>query len=386
MGKRIKLGIVYSYDENWIGGTYYYQNLIRSLKLLSDEKRPHLIIIGNKQSFETVAKLKYPYLSAYLFPSDENVIYTNLIDRIKNYLSSFLTKSKKNNSQPEIDVLFHPTEIAAPIPVEKHLYWIPDFQEVYLPHLFSKDYIEFRKNLQLDLLTENHHVVFSSIDAMTDFKKLYPNAPTNCYIVNFAVFHPDFSKVSLSSLREKFKISDRKYFYVPNQFWKHKNHIIVLKAVQKVKNEYDNNFELLFSGKESDFRNPEYVADLKHYVNQNELSEIVRFLGFIDRAEQLCLMNNAVAIIQPSLFEGWSTVVEDVKAISQNIIVSDLNVHKDQLGDAAYYFNPHNEDELAEIMSLFLKKPMQRPLFDYGNRLEKFGSDFMSVVESIMQD
>jgi len=385
MGKRIKLGIIYSYDENWIGGTYYYQNLIRSLKLLSDEKRPHLIIIGNKQSFETVANLEYPYLSAYLFPSDEKIIYTNLIDRIKNYLSSFLTKSKKNNTQPKIDVLFHPTEIAGPFPVKKHLYWIPDFQEVYLPHLFSKDYIEFRKNLQLDLLTENHHVVFSSIDAMTDFKKLYPEAPTNCYIVNFAVFHPDFSKVSLSSLREKYKISARKYFYVPNQFWKHKNHIIVLKAVQKVKNEYGNKFELLFSGKEFDFRNPEYVADLKEYVNQNELSGIVRFLGFIDRAEQLCLMNNAVAVIQPSLFEGWSTVVEDVKAISQNIIVSDLNVHKDQLGDGAYYFNPYNEDELAEIMSLFLKKPMQRPQYDYRNRLEKFGSDFMRVVESIMK-
>jgi hypothetical protein len=56
-------------------------------------------------------------------------------------------------------------------------------------------------------------------------------------------------------------------------------------------------------------------------------------------------MNHALAIIQPSLFEGWSTVVEDVKAMNQHIIVSDLNVHRDQLGVQAFYFNPNNENE-----------------------------------------
>ncbi len=49
---------------------------------------------------------------------------------------------------------------------------------------------------------------------------------------------------------------------------------------------------------------------------------IFRFLGFIDRGEQLQLMKNSIAIVQPSLFEGWSTVVEDTKAMqSCNIIV-----------------------------------------------------------------
>ena len=40
MAKRIKVGIIYSYDENWIGGTYYYQNLIQSLNLLPERRKP----------------------------------------------------------------------------------------------------------------------------------------------------------------------------------------------------------------------------------------------------------------------------------------------------------------------------------------------------------
>jgi glycosyltransferase involved in cell wall biosynthesis len=384
MGKRIKVGIVYSYDENWIGGTYYYQNIIRSFSLLPDERKPHVTILGNQASFNSIDELQYPYVSFYALPNNEKIIYKSRVKKIKQKLFSFLPQRRKNIPPPDMDVLFHPSEIAAPFPVKKHLYWIPDFQEVYLPQYFSAAYLHFRKQTQLELLTAEHHIIFSSFDALSDFKRLYPAATTNCYVVNFAVFHPDFSQVSLSLLREKYNISEPQYFYVPNQFWKHKNHITVLKAALTVKNKYGNNFQLLFSGNESDFRNPEYINELKEYVIENGLNETVRFLGFIERAEQLCLMNHALAIIQPSLFEGWSTVVEDVKAMNQHIIVSDLNVHRDQLGVQAFYFNPNNENELADLLIRFLTNTMERPVFDYSSRLVNFAKDFMRVVEAIV--
>ena len=96
-------------------------------------------------------------------------------------------------------------------------------------------------------------------------------------------------------------------------------------------------------------------------------------------------MNHALAIIQPSLFEGWSTVVEDVKAINQNIIVSDLGVHREQLGEQAFYFKTHDEILLAKIMFTFLSKDIPRPSFDYSNRLANFGNDFMQLIDSIVQ-
>ena len=86
----------------------------------------------------------------------------------------------------------------------------------------------------------------------------------------------------------------------------------------------------------------------------------IYFLGFIDRIDQLVLMENAMAIIQPSLFEGWSTVVEDAKALNQTLIVSDIPVHKEQLKDKGNYFAPNDYDELAQKMREIIINPKDK--------------------------
>lgn len=48
---------------------------------------------------------------------------------------------------------------------------------------------------------------------------------------------------------------------------------------------------------------------------QGGLREQISLLGPIDRADQIRVMRCAAAAIQPSRFEGWSTVVEDAKGL-----------------------------------------------------------------------
>ena len=50
-------------------------------------------------------------------------------------------------------------------------------------------------------------------------------------------------------------------------------------------------------------------------------------------------MKNAKAIIQPSLFEGWSTVIEDARSLQVPVIATDLTVNIEQLGDKGKYFS-----------------------------------------------
>lgn len=107
-------------------------------------------------------------------------------------------------------------------------------------------------------------------------------------------------------------------------------------------------------------------------------------MGFIDRGEQLCFMKNALVVIQPSLFEGWSTVVEDAKAMNQNLIVSSLNVHKEQLGNKGYYFNPNDEKELMNQMIFFLENRVSKPEFNYSDQLKLFGEKFNKVIAEIV--
>ncbi len=384
MGKRIKVGIVYSYDENWIGGTYYYQYLIQSLNLLPNDKKPHLVILSKKKSsFESVKKLRYPYISYQLLAN--NLTFKI---KLKNFILNSFSEVKrqfKEHINFNIDVIFHPSELELPTQVKKRLYWIPDFQEHYLPHLFSEEHYDYRKSSQKKLLAKDEHVLFSSEDAKRDFYDIYPKAECYTYVTNFAVFHPKKWDLDLQTLKSKYGLPDGKYFFCANQFWKHKNHLVVLKAIRYMKDLYKIEPLVCFTGKEHDIRNPTYFKSLKEYVKKNDLTENARFLGFIDRDEQLSLMKNAEAIIQPSLFEGWSSVVEDAKAMNQNIIVSSLDVHKEQLGENGYYFNPEHLEELSDKMHLFLKNTVSKPKFNYSKNQSDFGIQFMEVIKNVLK-
>ena len=163
--------------------------------------------------------------------------------------------------------------------------------------------------------------------------------------------------------------------------WAHKNHIAVLKAVKILKTEGTKDLQVVFSGKEVDYRNPAFFGELKNYITENGIEDCVRFLGFIDREDQLQLMNNSISVIQPSLFEGWSTVIEDAKSMGQYVIASNLEVHQEQLLNNCVFFNPSDANELAKIMKCFIDKPPIKAKGDYVNNISQFGKIFLGIAK-----
>jgi hypothetical protein len=106
-------------------------------------------------------------------------------------------------------------------------------------------------------------------------------------------------------------------------------------------------------------------------------------LGLIDRRKQLKLMQHSKAVIQPSLFEGWSTVIEDAKALSKTVIASDIPVHKEQLNDHGFYFEPHNHTILINRIKDVIRGETNRPHIDYKNGVKIFGESFMSILNEL---
>lgn len=104
-----------------------------------------------------------------------------------------------------------------------------------------------------------------------------------------------------------------------------------------------------------------------------------------DRKEQLALMKQAKAIIQPSLFEGWSTVVEDAKAMGQKIILSQLEVHLEQTEEYSnkLFFNPYDANDLADKIQLSLINNSNTNIdFDYKKNVKNFGECFVKLCET----
>jgi hypothetical protein len=392
MAQRPKIALIYSYNSDWIAGAYYILNLVYALNKQEDKDKPELIILSySQEEYNTIANTQYPYLEFHrLYEKDFSTSYS-LAERIINKISRILLRKDlihklQTNKRLAIpaDVLFPAADHIYFSKIKKKLFWIPDFQEYFLPQFFSSKEITQRKNYQETLVDKSYPIVFSSENALDHFKQFYPSVSSPVFVLPFAVTHPDYKAITMQQLADKYNIQ-RAYFFCPNQFWAHKNHITVLKAINHLKNNGNEDVLVVFSGKELDHRNPEFIQGIRSYISENKLEENIRLLGFIDREDQLQLMNNAISVIQPSLFEGWSTVVEDAKSMNQHVVISSLDVHKEQLKENCTFFDPLNEVELANCLMKLMENHPVRTEMNYEKSIHAFGKTFIKIVDELIK-
>lgn len=370
--QRHKIGLLFFGNyKTWAGGVIYMLNIVNALKTLPDEQQPLLYIYHLKDSpINDIKAIEYPYIEFFLIEKLPNFLLKSI-----NYLSiKVLKKSIFFNKLP--DIIYPYTNL---IPVGKPIYWIPDFQERYLPQFFTAEDLEARQKSHLKRAKKGNIVVFSSYDAKKDFERFYPNYQSELRLLRFATSLPTTDHLDIEGLKTKYGI-EKPYFFCPNQFWQHKNHIVLLQAVARLKNQ-NLDFQIALSGSTDDYRNKDYFQSLQDYIAQEDISKYLCFLGFIDRDEQIKLMQAAEAIIQPSLFEGWSTVVEDAKAINQYLIVSNLNVHQEQLDKNAVFFEPSDADMLSKHITTVLQKKPTKEKFNYHDNILQFAQDIINVLK-----
>jgi hypothetical protein len=115
-------------------------------------------------------------------------------------------------------------------------------------------------------------------------------------------------------------------------------------------------------------------------------------LGLIDFKDVVCLLRYAKAVINPSLFEGWSTTVEECKSIGKNMILSNIRVHREQNPPDSVYFDPHNSQELASIMEQQWKQFTSGPnltleeksMQELNERTRKFSQTYVRYVKEVL--
>ena len=374
--------MIYSYNENWIGGTYYVQNLVNALATLPEEQQPEISVFYKVESdFEKlVAAAQYPHLKRRPIGTGfEKRLPVRFINKIsRKLLGRNLLKWRLRG----VDVLFPVFFYRQFHTRVKNLFWIPDFQERYLPAFFSEAELTARIANQESIAANGESVVFSSDDARSAFDSFFPDSQIRKYVLPFAVTHGPVNNIDMALIRKKYGLNGE-YFFSPNQLWQHKNQTVVLKAVAQLKSQ-GQEIKVFFSGKEHDHRNAHYSDDLKRMVQEMGIQENVRFLGFIDRDDQLALMSNALAVIQPSRFEGWSTVIEDAKALGKMIVASSLEVHKEQLGQKGLFFDPDDAIGLSLHLLQIQREAYQAMDYNYAAARRQFALNFVDIIEDVL--
>jgi len=327
--------LIASGSSNWIGGLYYIKNVAFQLAQNKDFTSRYDVVINidnaeTRQIFDGLpgtVKIRYGRIKS---------------PRFERY--SLISFCLNHNV-----VCCYPRGICDFVPSAN---WIADFQHNHLKEMFSLEEQNDRTQYFQGLADSSKPLMLSSFDAADDFNTFYNTTNTKYYVMHFVSFiEPEVKALTSDYIEQilgKFCLSDKRFVLISNQFWKHKNHLVVLQAIKYLaENNQTEDFQFVFTGSPKDYRNPDYYNSILDYVNDESVKPHISILGFIDRKEQLALMKCSQYIIQPSLFEGWGTVVEDAKVLDKNILLSDIPVHHEQMNKKTMLFNPHDYLDLA---------------------------------------
>jgi glycosyltransferase involved in cell wall biosynthesis len=230
--------------------------------------------------------------------------------------------------------------------------WIPDFQHIHLPGFFVERELRDRDRAFLELARNARLVLLNSANAGEHFTAFAPAYAGKARVVPFPslyAFEPP--QPESTPARETFHLP-RKFALVANQFWQHKNHRVVLEAIRRLRDK-GVSVPVAMIGLPSETRDPlnRPISEVLQTIARDALSDEVIVLGLVDRADLTDLLRTAALVIQPSRFEGWSTVVQDCKALGRPLICSDIDVHREQASDALGFFPCDSPDALAELLA-----------------------------------
>ena len=325
--KVLRLGIPCNPDSAWNGGTQYLNNFLRALKTARGPELRCVLLTKSGQDHRS--------LSSVLKNWDENYELTNWA-------------SESELASANLDCIFSPGDLfeSAHVPV---ISWLYDFQHKELPSLFSAQDLRDRDRLFDGVVRTSAGVILSSNHAKTIFALHYPDAIKKVRVLQFVPLPPAQSfTVDERIVRKKYNLPDT-FFYLPNQFWLHKNHECVIEALARLKKEEESP-TVVCTGAINDARDPTYYPMLLNKIATAGIASNFITLGFVPKQDVLSLMKECRAVIQPSLYEGWSTSVEEAKALNKTIAVSDIPVHREQNPSQGVFFDPLNPSKLAEIL------------------------------------
>ena len=353
--KTIQLGLTPDSNSQWIAGVLYTQAITRALATLPDAKRPCTqLFIRRKFDGPHYDTLRQLTASSHHYDFITPLTgYRHYKNRLRQFLKSQAAKYslKECLRQTTTNLLFPCRESLGPKYIQPWIGWIPDFQHKHLPELFDTQEQQKRDQQFQQLIDDSNHLVVSSRDAYEDLFRFYTAPKDKVSVYSFRTYStPSWFEGAPVETANKYALPP-KFLMFPSQFWQHKNHLTLLKAILAIKENGNPNICLVLTGKDCDYRNPDYPKQLIKFIDDHGLQEQVRYLGLLPRQEQIHLMRRAAAIVQPSHFEGWSMLVEDCRCLGKVMFLSDLNVHREQAYAKTHYFNRHSPDSLAELIS-----------------------------------
>lgn len=381
-----KMLFVIQGGSEWMGGLHYIKNLIKTVKSGGDAVTVDLMVYASDQ-VNLFADMAADIDTIHVY--NDIVAAAGWVKRA----AWWLQRKTGNSIHPVLDNFIRAGgyQFAYPcLPRKDFKYyrfaeWIPDFQYRHFPEGSNPDEIQGRKD-QNSFVTANAPLIYlSSQHALRDCEELFPASKGKLAVMQFCVFsEPLHFPEPLEKLRQAYSIPP-KYFMVSNLLAPTKNLEVVIAALGILKKK-GLSVPVVVSGDIHDYRNPGFKHSIFQRISAENVREEVIMLGLMPRMRQKQLLANALAIVQPSRFEGWNTLVEEAKWMDKEIILSDIPVHLEQAPASATYFKDNDAADLASKLEAIFNSSKEMPEINtvsvsaaYQENTARFAKHFMQT-------
>lgn len=286
-----------------------------------------------------------------------------------------------------LDVVYLAMRLPKPRPECALVGYVPDYQHRHLPHLFSaKEHAE-RDEVFGQLVAASDAIVMNARAVAEDMRRFTPGSLPELHVLPFS---PNLIPEWLNDRPELLAsyAIDGPYFIVCNQFWMHKDHPTAFRAMAELARSRPD-VSLICTGGTTDYRDPSYFGKLEAEAGKLGLGSHLRFLGHIPKRNQIELLKHAVALVQPTLFEGGpggGSTYEAV-ALGQKVLLSNLPVNLEVDGGDVRFFASGDHVALAKLMETVLgEAPSPRNqvalIARSGARLHRNGEAIWGTIRS----
>ncbi len=191
----------------------------------------------------------------------------------------------------------------------------------------------------------------------------------------------------------KYNLPSRFFLYV-GSIIERKNLLNICKAVFLLRDELDIPLVVIGDG-------GKYKQLVKDFIMQHDLQNRIIFLSESEivktdpefRTPEIfaAIYQSAIAMIYPSFFEGFGAPVLEAMWSRLPVITSNVSCLPEVAGDAAYYVNPSQAEEIAEGMKrIYADKELADSMREKGwqqalkSAPEIYAASMMSIYKSVM--
>jgi glycosyltransferase involved in cell wall biosynthesis len=142
----------------------------------------------------------------------------------------------------------------------------------------------------------------------------------------------------------------KRYFFYPAQFWRHKNHALILRAMRIIADETGEKIPVVLCGAYSDYSRALNFTEVRALAVELGVAGDVRYLGPVPDEDMAALYTLSAGLVMPTFFGPTNIPPLEAWHFGRPVITSDIRGLREQSGDASLLVDPRSPRALADAM------------------------------------